>query len=133
MSNMTAEEIEALLDKARDWRVDGTFQNGIFQNQIFGQTGIFQSGIFQKESFRKYFQQNRNLSEWISFKKNLLENIFSTTGIFQNGIFQRESFNFFNSKTGIFQNGIFQKESIRKESFRRNHSETAISANWNLS
>jgi hypothetical protein len=29
---------------------------------IFSKTGIFWNGIFQKESFRKYFQQNRNLT-----------------------------------------------------------------------
>jgi hypothetical protein len=61
-------------------------KTGIFQNGIF-QKGFLQNGTFQKESLRKYFQQNRNLSEW-----NL------SAGIFQNRLF---------GQTGIFQNGIF--------------------------
>jgi hypothetical protein len=57
----------------------------------------FRIGIFQKESFIKYFQQNRNLSEW-----NLSE-----------GIFQK-----------IFS---VKPESFRMESFRKNLSERNLS------
>jgi hypothetical protein len=81
---------------------------------------------FRMESFRKYSQQNWNLSE----------NIFSKTRIFQNGIFQKRIFQkeslrniFFSqlesfrmesfrkkiSKTRIFQNGIFQKGIFQKQ------------------
>jgi hypothetical protein len=64
-------------------RVDGTFQN-----RLLGQTGIFQNVFsaipepFGMEYFRKYFQQNWNLTKINKFK----------TVIFQNGIYQMESF-----------------------------------------
>jgi hypothetical protein len=68
--------------------VPGHFVPGHFfcpLHLIFGSNlsllGIFQKGIFQKESCRKYFQQNRNLSEWNLSGK-----------IFQRGICQKESF-----------------------------------------
>jgi hypothetical protein len=89
---------------------------------------------FRRNLFRKYFQQNRNVSEWNhserifqkiflaqpesirmeSFRRNLSENIFSKTRIFQNGIFQKESF-----RKSYFS----QLESFRMECFKRNLSE----------
>jgi hypothetical protein len=56
--------------RIESFRITLFYKTGIFQNGIF-QKGILGNGIFQKESFRKYFQQNRNLSEW-----NLSEGIF---------------------------------------------------------
>jgi uncharacterized protein YjbI with pentapeptide repeats len=103
--------------------VDGTFQYGIFHNRFFGKTGIFQNGILQKESFRKYFQQNRNLSEW-----NLSERIF------QNIFLAQPNLSEWNLSERIFQKIFSEKtESFRMESFRRNRSEKANSANLNLS
>jgi hypothetical protein len=76
-SNMIEPNLFAGVDGTKG--VDGTFQNGIFQNRLFGQTGIFQNGIFQRESSRKYFQQNRILSEW-NLSEKILQKSFSTTG-----------------------------------------------------
>jgi hypothetical protein len=73
-------------------RVDGTFQNGIFQNRLFGPTGIFQNGIFQKESFRKYFQQNRNVSEWNHSERIFQKIILAKTESFRMESFRVESF-----------------------------------------
>jgi hypothetical protein len=98
-------------------RVNGTFQNGIFQNRLFGQTRIFQNAIFQKESFRTYFQQNRNVSEW-----NHSERIFQKIFLAQPESFRMESFRMESFRMNLSENifsktGIFQKESFRKSYF----------------
>jgi hypothetical protein len=90
-------------------------------------------GTFQKESFRIYFLQNWNLSEW-----NLLEVIFQK--IYFRKYFQ-QNWNLleldlleWNLSERIFQKIVLVKpESFRMESFRGTHSETSFSANWNLS
>jgi hypothetical protein len=78
-----------------------------------------QNGIFHKESFRKYFHQNRNLSEW-----NLSELTF----------WHNQNLSAWNLSEGIFQKKNSEKpESFRMKSFRRNLSESTFWLNGNLS
>jgi hypothetical protein len=100
--------------------------------------GIFQNGIFQKESFRKYFQQNQNLSEWNLLDGIFQKQLFKPTGIFQKELFRMESFRIFSAKPESFRMESFRiiffakpescrTESFRMESCRRNLSENILS------
>jgi hypothetical protein len=86
---------------------------GIFQNGINLLEGIYQKIFsvkpesFRMESFRKYFQQNWNLSEW-----NLSEGIFQKIFLTKPESFRMESCTKNLSERNLSER-IFQKESWR--------------------
>jgi hypothetical protein len=64
-----------------------SFRKNLSENTFKTQLESFRMESFRRNLSRKYFYQNRNLSEW-----NLSEGIFQTRLFDPTGIFQKESF-----------------------------------------